>query len=51
MAKEGLPMPKPSNAPQEMMETEETTNPMLMIRRAVLPTTIVSALVENNPIN
>ena len=44
-------MPRPSSAPLEITETEETINPMLIIRRAVLPTAIVSALVENNPIN
>lgn len=44
-------MPNPSNAPQEIMEMEETINPILIIRKAVLPTAIVSALVENNPIN
>ena len=51
MIKEGPPIPNPSNAPQEMMETEETTNPILIIRRAVLPAAIVSELVENRPIN
>ena len=49
--KEGLPIPKPSNAPQEIMGTEEITNPILIILRAVLPAAIVSALVENSPIN
>lgn len=48
---EGVPMPSPSRAPQEMMETEETIKPMLMIHKAVLPMAMVSALVENKPIS
>lgn len=51
ITKEGLPMPKPSKAPHEMIEMEETTNPMLIILSAVLPAAIVSALVEKSPIN
>lgn len=51
ITKDGVPIPNPSNAPHEIMEIEETINPMLIIRRAVLPTAIVSALVENKPIN
>ena len=48
---EALPIPKPSNAPHEIMEMEETTNPILIICKATLPIAIVSAFVENNPIN
>ena len=51
MAREGPPIPNPSSAPLEMMETEETTNPILIILRAVLPAAMVSALEENSPIN
>ena len=51
MAREGPPIPNPSSAPLEMMETEETTNPILIILRAVLPAAMVSASEENSPIN
>lgn len=51
ITKEGVPIPNPSSAPQEMIEMEETINPMLIILRAVLPAAIVSAFVENSPIN
>ena len=51
MAREGPPIPNPSSAPLEMMETEETTNPILIILRAVLPAAMVSVSEENSPIN
>lgn len=51
MAREGPPIPNPSKAPLEMMETEEITNPMLIIRRAELPAATVSALEENSAIS
>ena len=51
ITREGLPIPKPSRAPLEMTDTEETINPTLIMRKAMLPAAIVSGLVENNPIN
>ena len=35
--REGIPMPKPSNAPEETMDTEDTINPALIMRRAAAP--------------
>ena len=37
MIKDCTPFPRPSKAPEEVMETEDTKNPILMIRRAVFP--------------
>ena len=51
MAREGPPVPRPSSAPQEITDTEETMNPRLMISRAVRPAAMVSALVENSSIS
>ena len=51
ITRDGLPIPNPSSAPQEMTETEETTKPALMMRRALLPMAMVSVLEENRPIN
>ena len=35
--REGIPMPKPSNAPEETMDMEDTINPALIMRRAAAP--------------
>ena len=48
--KDCTPFPRPSKAPEEVMETEDTKNPILMIRRAVFPASIVSGFVVNNQI-
>ena len=37
ISKEGVPFPGPSNAPEEVTETDETIKPAPMIRRAVSP--------------
>ena len=44
-----MPFARPSSAPLEVMDTEDTINPRLMIRSAVLPAVIVCGLVVNSP--
>lgn len=41
MRREGPPIPRPSRAPQEITDTDEMMNPILMIRSAVLPAAMV----------
>lgn len=48
---DSTPLPSPSNAPEEVVETAETRKPMQMIRRAVWPMAIVSGLVEKREIS
>ena len=35
--KEGIPFPKPSNAPEQVRETADTKNPRLITCSAVIP--------------
>ena len=49
--RDGYPFPRPSNAPEQVMETADITNPRLMICKAVIPISTVSALFVNNPIS
>ena len=44
-----MPFPRPSSAQLEVMDTEDTINPRLMIRSAVLPAVIVCGLVVKSP--
>ena len=44
-------MPRPSNAPDEVVDTADTTKPRQMIRRAVRPMAIVSGLEVNRLIS
>ena len=37
-------MPRPSSAPEEVVETAETTKPRQMMRRAVVPVAVVEAV-------
>lgn len=48
--RDGYPLPKPSRAPEQVMETAEMINPRLMICRAVIPIVMVSTLSVNRPI-
>lgn len=49
--KDGIPIPSPSSVPEETTDTEETMNPALMIRRAVLPIRMVASLEVNRCIS
>ena len=49
MTSEGTPLPRPSSAPEEVVETAETTKPRQMMRRAVVPMAMVSGLELNRP--
>lgn len=49
--KEGAPLPNPSSAPEQVTDTADMTNPRLMICSAVIPISIVSRLLVNNPIS
>ena len=51
ITRDWTPMPIPSRAPDAVTETVETINPALMIRRAVPPAMIVSALSVKAPIS
>ena len=46
-----MPFPSPSRTPENVTETEDTTNPKLMILSAAPPISIVARLVVNNPIS
>lgn len=47
----GHALPRPSSAPEEVVDTAETMNPRQMIRRAVWPMAMVSGLEVNRPIS
>lgn len=51
ITRDGIPIPKPSKAPQEVTETDETINPVLIIRSAVVPAWIVSIFEVNRLIS
>ena len=51
MTSDSVPLPRPSNAPEEVVETAETTKPRQMIRRAVWPMAMVSGLEVNSCIS
>ena len=49
MTSEAAPLPRPSSAPEEVVDTADTTKPRQMMRRAVWPMAMVSGLEENRP--
>ena len=44
-------MPRPSSAPDEVVDTADTTKPMQMMRRALAPAAMVSGLEVNSPMS
>ena len=48
---DGIPFLSPSNAPQQMTDTDEAINPILITFNAVIPFCIVTAFSVNNPIS
>ncbi len=51
MTSDSAPLPRPSSAPEEVVDTAETTKPRQMMRRAVWPMVMVSGLEVNSPIS
>ena len=51
MMSEGVPMPSPSSAPEEVTDTAETMKPALMMRSAVAPASMVAGSSANSPIS
>ena len=49
MTSEAAPLPRPSSAPEEVVDTADTTKPRQMMRRAVWPMAMVSGLEVNRP--
>ena len=49
MTSEAAPLPRPSSAPEEVVDTADTTKPRQMMCRAVWPMAMVSGLEENRP--
>ena len=47
---DAVPLPKPSNAPHAVTDTQDTTKPILMQCSACSPMAIVAALAVNSPI-
>ena len=48
---DGMPMPSPSSAPDEVTDTAEIIKPIQIRRSAVLPMAIVSALSVKSPMS
>ena len=51
MTSDSAPLPRPSSAPEEVVDTAETTKPRQMMRRAVWPMATVSGLEVNSCIS
>ena len=51
MTKDGPPMLNPSSAPVDATDTEDSTKPRLMMRRAAAPREMVSAFSVNRPMS
>ena len=50
MTSDGIPLPRPSSAPDEVVDTADTMKPRQMIRSAFAPMAIVSGFELNRPI-
>ena len=48
---DGVPLPRPSSAPEDVTDTADTIKPRLMMRSASCPCRIVSASVVNSPMS
>ena len=51
MTSDCVPLPRPSSAPAEMTDTDDTIKPMLMRRSAVSPAAMVASDEVNSPIS
>lgn len=51
MTSDCVPLPRPSSAPEAVVDTAETTKPMEMMRRAVRPMAMVSGFWVKRPIS
>ena len=51
MTSDGTPSPRASKVPEYVTENDETIKPRQIMRSAVQPLEIVSALLENSPIS